>query len=133
MFLLLSWLELSKGIVCPHPRACNPVSILVDAIGIAPSRLSSLDSCSRSPGSCQILFRSVIGYLKPLLPRLAPPLHEALKPLGNSQVQYTNDRIVICYYLKVILLIIRKAYIRIGKFRIQKHFLLVRGDTKAAT
>jgi hypothetical protein len=75
MFLLLSRLELSKGILRPRPRVRNPVILLVVAIGISPPRLQPLDSCSRSLDSCHILSRSVIGYLEPLLPRPAQALH----------------------------------------------------------
>jgi hypothetical protein len=47
LFIILFQLELSKGILCPRPRVCDPVLILVVAIVIAPSRVRSLVSCSR--------------------------------------------------------------------------------------
>jgi hypothetical protein len=70
LFLLLFRLELSKGILCPRPRVCDPVLLLIVAIGIASPRL--LPSVPRS--LTPVTSRLAIGYLEPLSSRLAPPL-----------------------------------------------------------
>jgi hypothetical protein len=70
LFLLLFRLELSKGILRPRPRVCDPVLLLVVAIGIASPRLLPPAPRSLIP----VTFCSAIGYLEPLSSRLAPPL-----------------------------------------------------------
>jgi hypothetical protein len=95
-FCLLSRLDSSKGILSPCPRVCDPVPVLVVAIGIAPPRL--LSSVPRSP--IAVTPCPAIGYLEPLSSCLAPPLQypflmrQQRPRLRNVTV--TDDRVDVC-------------------------------------